>query len=201
MTLFEKIISVTFAVIVLIVSVSFIFTLGGVIDPDLGSNIMKDIVDGVFFSKILFFISIILMILSLREIFFGKKIKKEGREGIILENETGKLIISKESLESLIAGEAKEIDGTESISSKTFFDQDKNLIVDVNVVVNKDVYIKEISSQLQKKIKEVLKRAADLETKNINIRIKNISNKKSKKSVVDANDNKEKEVINKKEEE
>lgn len=200
MTLFEKIISVTFAAIVLIVSVSFIFTLGGVIDPDLGSSIMKDIVEGVFFSKILFLISIVLMILSLREIFFGKKLKKEGREGIILENETGKLIISKESLESLIAGEAKEIDGTESISSKTFFDQDKNLIVDVNVVVNKDVYIKEISSQLQKRIKEVLKRAADLETKNINIRIKNISNKKSKKTV-DANDNKEKEVKEKKEEE
>ena len=101
-----------------------------------------------------------------------------------------KLIISKESLENLIAGEAKDIDGTESISSKTFLDIDKNLIVDVNVVVNKDVAIKEYSSDLQKGIKDVLKRTADLNTKNINIRIKNISNKKSKKS--DANDNKEK---------
>ena len=35
-------------------------------------------------------------------------------------------IISKESLENLIAGEAKDIDGTESISSKTFLDIDKN---------------------------------------------------------------------------
>ena len=76
-----------------------------------------------------------------------------------------------ESLESLIAGEAKEIDGTESISSKTFLDPEKNLIVDVNVVVNKDVAIKEISAELQKRIKDVLKRTADLNTKNINIRI------------------------------
>ncbi len=192
MTLFEKIISVTFSVIVLIVSVSFILTLGGVLDPDLGSDLMKDVMKGEFFSKILFIISIVLMIFSLREIAFGKKLETEGRDGIVLENETGKLIISKESLENLIAGEAKEIYGTESISSKTFLDPDKNLIVDVNVVVSKDLAIKEYSSELQKGIKDVLKRTADLNTKNINIRIKNISNKKSKKS--DANENREKKV-------
>ena len=192
MTLFEKIISVTFSVIVLIVSVSFILTLGGVLDPDLGSDLMKDVMKGEFFSKILFIISIVLMIFSLREIAFGKKLETEGRDGIVLENETGKLIISKESLENLIAGEAKEIYGTESISSKTFLDPDKNLIVDVNVVVSKDLAIKEYSSELQKGIKDVLKRTADLKTKNINIRIKNISNKKSKKS--DANENREKKV-------
>ena len=192
MTLFEKIVSVTFSVIVLIVSVSFILTLGGVLDPNLGSDLMEDIIKGEIFSKILFIISVALMILSLKEIAFGKKLETEGRDGIVLENETGKLIISKESLENLIAGEAKDIDGTESISSKTFLDIDKNLIVDVNVVVNKDVAIKEYSSNLQKGIKDVLKRTADLNTKNINIRIKNISNKKSKKS--DANDNKEKKV-------
>ena len=198
MTLFEKIISVTFSAIVLIVSVSFILTLGGVLDPDLGSDMMTDIMKGDFFSKILFLVSVVLMILSLKEIVFGKKVEKEGRDGIVLENETGKLIISKESLESLIAGEAKEIDGTESISSKTFLDLEKNLIVDVNVVVSKDVAIKEISAELQKRIKDVLKRTADLNTKNINIRIKNISNKKSKK--LDANENKEKSGKVKKEE-
>lgn len=198
MTLFEKIVSVTFSVIVLIVSVSFILTLGGVLDPDLGSDMIKNIMDGEFFSKVLFLASVVLMIVSLKEIAFGKKLQKEGRDGIVLENETGKLIISKESLESLIAGEAKEIDGTESITSKTFLDQDKNLIVDVNVVVNKEVSIKEISAELQKRIKDVLKRTADLNTKNINIRIKNISNKKSKKS--DANENKEKNGKVKKEE-
>ena len=153
---------------------------------------MKDVMKGEFFSKILFIISIVLMIFALREIAFGKKLETEGKDGIVLENETGKLIISKESLENLIAGEAKEIYGTESISSKTFLDPDKNLIVDVNVVVSKDLAIKEYSSELQKGIKDVLKRTADLNTKNINIRIKNISNKKSKKS--DANENREKKV-------
>ena len=198
MTLFEKIVSVTFSVIVLIVSVSFVLTLGGVLEPDLGSNMMQNIMEGEFFSKLLFLVSVILMIMSLKEIAFGKKLEKEGKDGIVLENETGKLIISKESLENLIAGEAKEIVGTESISSKTFLDLEKNLIVDVNVVVSKDVAIKEISAELQKRIKDVLKRTADLNTKNINIRIKNISNKKSKKS--DANENKEKSNKVKKEE-
>ena len=190
MTLFEKIISVTFSVIVLIISVSLMLTLGGVLDPDLGSDMLKNIIEGDFFSKILFLLSTALLVLALREIAFGKKLDAEGKDGIVLENETGKLIISKESLENLIAGEAKDIYGTESISSKTFLDVDKNLIVDVNVVINKEIAIKEYSAELQKGIKNVLKKTADLNTKNINIRIKNISNKKSKK--LDTNENKDK---------
>lgn len=192
MTLFEKIISVTFSVIVLIISVSLMLTLGGVLDPDLGSDMLKNIIEGDFFSKILFLLSTALLVLALREIAFGKKLDAEGKDGIVLENETGKLIISKESLENLIAGEAKDIYGTESISSKTFLDVDKNLIVDVNVVINKEIAIKEYSAELQKGIKNVLKKTADLNTKNINIRIKNISNKKSKK--LDTNENKDKKV-------
>jgi hypothetical protein len=155
-------------------------TLGGVLAPDFGANIMSNIVEGEFFSKILFAIAVILFVLSIREIAFGEKVEVPGKEGIILENESGKLIISKESLENLIAGVGKEIDGAESISSRTFFDSEKNVTVDVNVVVNREVVIKEISTELQKKIKVALKQTADLDVKYVNIKIKNISNKKNK---------------------
>ena len=40
--------------------------------------------------------------------------------------------------------------------------------------------LKDISTQLQSKIKEAMKRTADLEVKEVNIRIKNITSKKVK---------------------
>ena len=158
MTVFQKIISVTFATIILVMSIVMMLTLGGVLDPYLGSDIMDNIVQGNFWSKVLFAVNIVLFIFALKEIAFGQKVISEGREGIVLENESGKLIISKESLENLISGVGKEIEGLENVSSRTFIDIEKNVTVDVNVVVNREVVIKDISTVLQKKIKEALKK-------------------------------------------
>jgi hypothetical protein len=185
MSVFQKTVSITFSIIVLIVSVVLMFTLGGILEPTFGANIMEKIVAGDFWSKVLFAVAIILTILSIREIAFGEKVNTDGKEGIILENESGKLIISKESLENLIAGVGKEIEGAEAITSRTFIDLDKNVTVNVNVVINREVVIKDISTELQKKIKAALKKTADLDVKYVNIKIKNISNKKNKKNTTE----------------
>lgn len=182
MSRFEKIVSVTLASVVFIMACMFMLTLGGVMDPSWGSKIMEKVVEGDFWSKIFFVVALVLLIFSIKEIAFGQKVESEGREGIVLENESGKLIISKESLENLISGVGREIVGAESISSRTFIDQEKNVTVNVNIVVSREVVIKDISSELQKKIKVALKQTADLDVKYVNIKIKNISNKKSKKT-------------------
>ena len=182
MTLFQKIISVTLASVVLFVSVMCMLTLGGILAPNLGSNVMEHLIEGEFLSKIFFAFFAILTIFSIKEIAFGEKVAGEGREGLILENETGKLIISKESLENLVSGVGKEIEGVESISSRTFIDVEKNVVVEANVVVGRDVSLKEISAELQKRVKLALKQTADLDVKYVNIKIKNISSKKSRKN-------------------
>ena len=182
MTLFQKIVSVTLASVVLFVSIVSMLTLGGILATDLGSNIMEGIIEGEFWSKILFAIFVVLTVFSIKEIAFGEKVSREGKEGLILENESGKLIISKESLESLVAGVGKEIEGVESVASRTFIDTEKNVVVEVNVVVGRDVALKDISTELQKRVKIALKQTADLDVKFVNIKIKNISNKKSKKN-------------------
>ncbi|MCI8309240.1 MAG: alkaline shock response membrane anchor protein AmaP [Clostridia bacterium] len=182
MTVFQKVVSVTLASVVLVVSIVLMLTLGGILEPTFGADMMSNIVEENFLSRLLFVLAIYLFIISLREIAFGEKIESEGKDGIILENESGKLIISKESLENLIAGVGKEIDGADAITSKTYIDLDKNVTVNVNVVVSREVVIKEISTELQKRIKAALKQTVDLDVKYVNIKIKNISNKKSKKN-------------------
>ena len=102
------------------------------------------------------------------------------KNGIILENANGKLIISRESLENLINGIAKEMPGAENASSRILLDSDKNLIINVNLTVSGNVVIKEITVELQKRVKEALRRTADLEVRLVNINIKNINSKKTK---------------------
>ena len=182
MTLFQKVVSVTLASVVLFVSIVSMLTLGGILATDLGSNIMEGIIEGEFWSKILFAVFVVLTVFSIKEIAFGEKVSREGKEGLILENESGKLIISKESLESLVAGVSKEIEGVESVTSRTFIDTEKIVVVEVNVVVGREVSLKDISTELQKRVKLALKQTADLDVKFVNIKIKNISNKKSKKN-------------------
>ena len=122
MTVFQKVVSVTLASVVLVVSIVLMLTLGGILEPTFGADMMSNIVEENFLSRLLFVLAIYLFIISLREIAFGEKIESEGKDGIILENESGKLIISKESLENLIAGVGKEIDGADAITSKTYID-------------------------------------------------------------------------------
>ena len=169
-----------FSIIILIISIITIFVIIGILPlsvvtaklvflTDFGSNI-----------KIALAIAFIFVLLSLKGLFFSGKTNDEGKEGIILENNSGKLLISKESLQNLIASVVKEIPGAESISSKTILDRNKNLIVYVTTIVSRDVMIKDISVELQDKIKETLKKTADLEVKEVNVRIKNITSKKVK---------------------
>lgn len=138
---------------------------------------------GVQTIKITLIVCGVLLLLVIKSLCFASKPKDESKEGIVLENASGKLVISKESLENMISSVAKEIPGTDATTSKTLVDRDKNLKVYVTTVVNKDVYIKDVSTELQHKIKEAMKRAADLEVKEVNVKIKNITSKKTKGQV------------------
>lgn len=112
--------------------------------------------------------------------FFWSQKEDDGRNGVTLENTAGKLVISRESLENLIANVVKDVQGIEAISSRTILDRHNNLIVYVTTLVSKDMMIKDVSSQIQEKIKQALSQTADLEVKQVNIKVKNITNKKIK---------------------
>lgn len=145
------------------------------------------IMGGYYPFRITMLVFAILILLSIRCLFARLKPVDEAKNGIVLENASGKLIISKESLENLIASVSKNISGAESISSKTMLDKDRNLRVYVTLVVSGDVILKEISTELQRKIKDAMKKTADLDVKEVNIKIKNITNKKSKPKVETVN--------------
>ena len=118
-----------FSLIIFVIVVAMILLFIGVISIN---DIVMDLIrftDGPHSIEIIFGILGVLMIFAIKGLFFTSKPESKGKEGIILENASGKLVISKESLENLIASVTKEIPGTETVASRTIVDKNKNLIV------------------------------------------------------------------------
>lgn len=169
-----------FSIIIFIIAIIIILFLTGIITLNdiIGGFIV--FADNNYSMQIVLGISAVLLLLAVKGLFFTSKPESKGKEGIVLENSSGKLVISKESLENLIASVTKEIPGAETVASRTILDKNKNLIVYVTAIVSKDVMIKDVSNKLQERVKEALKKTADLEVKEVNIKIKNITSKKVK---------------------
>ena len=170
-----------FSLIIFVLGIGIILIMTGVLPLDAvleEAAVLTDIGD--YELKITIVVLAVIMLLALKGLFFTSKPQDNGKNGIILENTSGKLVISKESLENLIASVTKEIPGADTVASRTILDKDRNLIVYVTAVVSKDVMIKDISNELQRRIKDAMKRTAELDVKEVNIRIKNITSKKVK---------------------
>lgn len=169
-----------FAFIMLFISISLLLVVFEVLPNTIYSDGISFLMDDSTYRKVTIGVCIVAILLALKSIFTRLKPVDVTRNGIVLENANGKLIISRESIENLINGIAKEMPGAENASSRILLDPDKNLIININLTVLGNVVIKEITVELQKKVKEALRRTADLEVKLVNVNIKNINSKKTK---------------------
>lgn len=180
MKFLDKLVLKIFSLIILVIAIGIILIMTGILPINAIINQISFIISGENSIKTLIIVLAVLMLLAIKGIFFTSKTENKGKEGIVLENNSGKLVISKESLENLIASVTKEVPGADTVASKTIVDKNKNLIIYVTAVVSKDVMIKDVSNELQQKIKEAMRKTADLEVKEVNIKIKNITSKKVK---------------------
>ena len=169
-----------FSIIMLFISISMLLIVFEILPTTFYSNGLNYLVDDSNCRKVTIGVCVVIILLALKSLFTRLKPVDVTKNGIILENANGKLIISRESLENLINGIAKEMPGAENASSRILLDSDKNLIINVNLTVSGNVVIKEITVELQKRVKEALRRTADLEVRLVNINIKNINSKKTK---------------------
>lgn len=199
MKFLDKLVLKIFSLIILVLAICLTLIVAGIIPMDVIEDYLLLLVEYENGIKIAIGVLVVLILLAMKGMFFTSKPESNGKEGIILENTNGKLVISKESLENLIASVIKDIPGADTISSKTILDRDKNLIVYVTAVVSKDVMLKDISNEVQEKIKSAMKRTADLDVKEVNIKIKNITSKRVKglpSPTEDENNEKEAETEN-----
>ena len=143
----------------------------------LSNNIISNIVLGA---------SILFILLAIKAIFFDGASKDEERskDGIMLENDSGKLMVTRETLENLANSVAKGFENTENINSRIYLDDEHNVRVLVTLTVKPGAIIKDLSNNLQAKIKETIKTSLDLDVKEVNVRVKNIAPKSNQPEMI-----------------
>lgn len=176
MKIIEKTTLVLFSTLMLIISIIGSLVIFGWLDFDIVDEIVTGITNNTVSSNIVLGLNVIFILLSIRCIFFdsSSKEKNEYKNGILLENSDGKLLISKETIENLVNGVVKGFDSAEDVNTKIELGKDNTVSIYVNLSVKENAVIKELSTNLQTKIKETIKKTSDLDVKEVNIKVKNI---------------------------
>ena len=179
MKILEKITLIIYSYIMLILSIILCLLVFGWLDTDFVGNICYNILVGETSSKILLGVSIIFILLSIKCIFFDSTSKEQikERQGVLLENDNGKLMISKETIENLVNSVALNFESAEDVTTRVDLDRENNVRVFVTLIVNSNAVIKDLSANLQNRIKEKIKVATDLEVKEVNITVKKVAPK------------------------
>ena len=176
MKLIEKIALALFSNIILILSILICLIIFGWIDYNTASEIIKPALVGGTCQNIILGVCVVLILLAVKCIFFDSSKDKDGnKDGILLENDNGKLLISKDTLENLANSVVKGFENTENITSRIILDTENNVKVNVTLSVKPGTVIKDLSNKLQDRIKEAIKTSLDLDVKEVNVRVKNIA--------------------------
>lgn len=183
MKVVEKITLIIYSNIILIMAVIACLLVFGWLDIDIVQSLIKTLIVSETSSKIILGASIVFILLSIRCIFFDPTSKQEikDKQGVLLANENGKLMISKETIENLIEVVTKEYKMAKDVTSKVELDKDNNVNIFVNLVVSSDTVIKDLSVDLQNKIKAKVKETTDLDVKEVNITVKKVVQEKQTK--------------------
>lgn len=177
MKIFDKIGLALFSTLILIMAIVACLMIFGWIDIDWVFGIIDAAIHDQVSSNILLVLNVIFILLAIKCIFFESVSKKDMdyKNGVLLENSDGKLLITKDTLENLVNGVVRGFDSAENVTTKVELDKENNVKIFVNLTISSNAVIKDLSANLQNRIKEKVKKATDLEVKEVNISVKKVA--------------------------
>lgn len=176
MKILDRIGLVIFSNLILIISIILCLLIFGWLTPETVYEVTKVALNNPITTNTVLVIAIVCIILAIKYIFFSSDRNEINgiKDGILLQNSDGQLVISKTTLEELVNNVVKGFDSAQDVTSKIVLDEEKNLKVYVTLNVKENAVIKELSNNLQTKIKSAIKKTSDLEVKEVNINIKEL---------------------------
>ena len=174
MKFLEKLSLIIFSLIMLVISVINCLLIFGWLKLATIYSFATDILNNSAYSNAILAFSVVL---AIKCIFFSSHEKNgsNGGNGILLENDNGKLMISRDTLINIVNGVAKGFESTENVITRVGMDKEGNLKVSVELYVHQNTIIKDLSVNLQTRIKEEVKKTVDLDVKEVDIKIRNIT--------------------------
>lgn len=174
MKFLEKLGLALFSIIVLVISVVLCLIGFGWMEPTIFGILISKVLINQTFTYIMIGVSVLLILLAIRCIFFSDSDdSEESDDGILLQNEDGRLLITVETLKDMVAGVVKDIPNITDSVANVVITKENDIIIEAVIDVTKETVIKEVSSKLQSKVKKAVKDATDLDIKYVNVRVRN----------------------------
>ena len=195
MKILEKFVLILYSFLVLVISVVLCLVIFKIIDIETINNCIKYMLEDSTILITVLASSIVCILLSIRCLFFRKRkeIKKSDATDILLENESGRLLISKRAIENAVKNVVNNaVKDTKDCKVIVDIDQANYLSVYVSILLNNNLKIRDMTLDLQLKIKSQIKDDFDLDVKQVNIKIDSVeekeNEKKESKKIVEKNE-------------
>ena len=151
---------ILFSIIILVLSILGCFLQFGWINIDLATDGISFLLENTVASNITLGLAIVLILLSVKSIFFNSYASEsQGKDGILLENDNGKLLVSRDTIESLTNTVIRSFDSAETIMTKVEVDEESHIKIYITLSVHPDAVIKDLSAKLQSNVKEAIKKS------------------------------------------
>ena len=173
MKFLERFTLITYSLIILILSVILSLLIFNWIDFEIVTEMIEALITNSLPSKITLGVCVVFILLSIKCMFFDERSKEVIREaqGILLKNENGQLMISRETIDNMVKNAVIGFENVKECNTKIDVNEQNQLIVTLFLTVNENVVIKELASNLQTKIKEEVKKISDLDVQEVNVKV------------------------------
>ncbi len=195
MKFLEKLSLVIFSIIVLVLSVILVLIGFNFVEQSVFSILISKVMMSAQGTYIMIGICVVLIMLAIKCLFFSDSTalkRDKSEDGVLLQNEDGKLLITRSTLENLVNGVLYEYSEIENAETNVIIDKENNVIIDVTLNVAGGTVLKNLSAKLQNEIKERIRETTDLEVNAVDIEIHNVEvGEKLEKKQSEENENKE----------
>ena len=167
MKIIDKIILNIYSLIILIESIIVILLIFGWAKIEAIIYIIKDMLNNNIAYNILFGISVVFIILSIKAMLFKNsrdkidlvetRRKDKMGEGVLIENEDGKLLISKETIERLANSVVNNYDNIQDARTKVIIYNKNEITILIELQILQNTIIKDLNANLQLRIKDIIK--------------------------------------------
>ena len=184
MKFLERFTLIIYSLIILILSVIVSLLIFNWMNLETVTDMFQALITGSMSSKITLGVCVIFILLSIKCLFFDERSKEVMKEaqGILLKNENGQLMISRETIDNMVKHVITGFENVKECNTKIDVTEQNQLKITLLLSVNENVIIKELASNLQTKIKEEVKKVSDLDVQEVNVKVMSLQeNKKSDK--------------------
>ena len=175
MKFLEKLGLVLFSFIILVLAIMLILIGVGLVDVSIFSILIAKMIAHSTAVKVMYGVCAVLILIAIRCLFFGSTSSANPElDGILMENEDGKLLITYDTLETLVDGVINNVDDIIAASPEITITEDNEVYISILIDVKQHTVIKLITSKLQQDIKTTIKDATDIEVKRVDIQVREV---------------------------